>query len=78
MREATDQNRANLAAVAGERQSEAERIERALATPGERILEGFRPGAEARWTRTHLAEPEARTDGEMEGRRLIAIGAARA
>jgi hypothetical protein len=51
MREATDQNRANLAAVAGERQSEAERIERALATPGERILEGFRPGAEARWTR---------------------------
>jgi hypothetical protein len=77
MREATAQDRAHLAAIAtGERQSEAERIERALATqPGERILEGFRLGAETPWTPAHLAELDARTDGEMElARRRIALG----
>jgi hypothetical protein len=77
MREATARDRAHLAAIAaGERLSETERIERALATtPGERILEGFRLGAEAPWTAAHLAELDARTDGEMElARRRIALG----
>jgi hypothetical protein len=47
-----------------------------LATPpGERILEGFRLAAEAPWTPAHLAELDARTDGEMElARRRIALG----
>jgi hypothetical protein len=77
MREATPRDHAHLAAVAaGEWQSEEERIERALATPpGERILEGFRLGAEAPWTPAHLAELDARTDDEMElARRRIALG----
>lgn len=77
MREATSQDRAHLAAIAaGERQSEADRVERALRVPpGERILEGFRLGAETAWTPAHLAELDARTDGEMElARRRIALG----
>jgi hypothetical protein len=77
MRGATARDRAHLAAIAaGEAQSEAERIERALAVPaGERILEGFRLGAETAWTAAHLAELDARTDDEMElARRRIARG----
>lgn len=77
MHEASAQDRAHFAAVAqGEEQSAEERIERALETaPGERILEGFRLGAVGPWTPAHLAELDARTDGQMElARRRIARG----
>jgi hypothetical protein len=68
MRGGTARDRAHLAAIAaGEEQSAAERIERALAVPpGERTLEGFRLGAETPWTAAHLAELDARKDDEME------------
>lgn len=77
MKEATDSDRAHFAAIAeGERRSEEERIERAIATPpGERILEGFRLAGESPWTPAHLAELDARTDDQMElARRRIALG----
>ncbi len=77
MTDATARDRAHFAAVAeGERLSEEERIERALATPpGERILEGFRLAGEATLTRAHLAELDARTDEQMElARRRIVLG----
>jgi len=75
--EATATERGHFAAIAeGERRSAEERIEQALATdPGERVLEGLRLGAAAPWTPAHLAELDARTDGQMElARRRIARG----
>jgi hypothetical protein len=77
MRRATGVERAHFTAVAeGERISEEERIERALgSTPGERVLTGFRLGAESPWTPAHLAEMDARTDEQMElARRRVALG----
>ena len=42
---------------------------------GERVLIGFRLGAEAPWTPAHLAELDARCDGQMElARRGITLG----
>ena len=77
MRDATARDRAHFSAIAeGERSSEEERIERSLGIPaGERILEGFRLAAESPWTPAHLAELDARSDGQMElARRRIALG----
>lgn len=77
MREASARDRSHFAAIAlGEERSAEEQIERALETPpGERMLEGLRLGAAAPWTPAHLAELDARTDGQMElARRRIALG----
>jgi len=77
VREATARERRHFAAIAeGEERSAAEQIERALVTPpGQRILEGIRLGAATPWTPAHLAELDARTDGQMElARRRIALG----
>jgi hypothetical protein len=67
----------HFAAIAeAERQSEEERIDRALRTsPGERILLGFELGREIAWTPALLAEADAQADGQMElARRRIALG----
>ncbi len=77
MRKATPEEHAHFVAIAeGERESEQERIDRALGTtPGERVLEGARLAAESPWTPAHLAELDARTDEQMElARRRIALG----
>lgn len=73
---ATPKEMAHFRAIAaGESANEQERIDRALKqTPGERIIIGFELGAEAPWTPAHLAELDARTDGQMElARRRIAL-----
>ncbi len=59
-----------------ERQSELERIDAAIATPpGERILLGLRLGMRAPCSPAHLAEQDARADGQMElARRSLALG----
>lgn len=77
MATASDRDRAHFAAIArGEAENEDERYERAARTPpGERILEGYRLGLEVPWTPAHLAEVDARADGQMEiARRRIAMG----
>ena len=77
MREASARDRRHFEAIAaGEARAEEDRIEQALRTPaGERMLTGFRLGAEAPWTAAHLAELDARSDGQMElARRRIALG----
>ncbi len=74
---ATSRDREHFAAIAaGEREGEEERIARTLRlSPGERILLGFDLAASAPWTPAHMAEADARTDGEMElARRRIALG----
>jgi len=62
--------------AAAEAASEDERIARALAlSPGERILLGWRLAELIRLTPAHLAELDARADGQMElARRRIALG----
>lgn len=73
----TSKDRAHFAAIAaGEAENEVERIELALRlSPGERILIGFRLAAEAPWTPAHLADIDARADGQMElARRRIVLG----
>ena len=77
MREASARDRRHFEAIAaGEARAAEERIEQALRTsPGERIVMGFQLGAEAPWTPAHLAELDARSDGQMElARRRIALG----
>jgi hypothetical protein len=74
---ASPRDRAHFAAIAkAEEQSEEERIEDALRTsPAERMRAGFEMGVIAWWTPAHLAELDARTDGQMElARRRIALG----
>jgi hypothetical protein len=74
---ATERDRAHFAAIAAaEDESERERIEDALRTSAaERMRMGFEMGAEAMWTPAHLAELDARTDGQMElARRRVALG----
>ena len=65
----------HFAAIA-EAEAESERdafAEAARTPPGERILEGARLGALVTWTPAHLAEIDARVDGEMElARRRVA------
>ncbi len=77
MGSASPKDHAHFRAIAaGERESEDERIERALETPpGERMIAGSDLGAEIAWTGATLAELDARTDGQMElARRRIALG----
>ncbi len=77
MSKASESDRRHFEAIAaGERESELERIERAARTPpGERILEGAELAARMPWTPAHLAELDARADGQMElARRRIALG----
>jgi len=74
---ASSGDRAHFAAIAAaEEQSEDARYEAAARTPpGERILAGFAMSVEELWTPAHLAELDARTDGQMElARRRIALG----
>jgi hypothetical protein len=73
----SSKDREHFAAIAtAERQSEEERIDAALHTPpGERILEGLRLGRLAPKSGAHLAEEDARADGQMElARRRLALG----
>lgn len=58
---------------------ERERTERAdNMSPGDRILMGVKMGRETPWTGAHLAEIDARADGQMElARRRIALGIVR-
>lgn len=66
-----------MAAVArGLAEDENERIDQALRlSPGERMLLGLKLGGEAPWSAAHLAEVDARADGQMEiARRRIAMG----
>lgn len=77
---ATSDDIAHFEAIAaGEAAAEEERTERALGLPpGERILIGFELGLEAPWTGAHLADADARADGQMElARRRIALGLGR-
>jgi hypothetical protein len=73
---ASEEDIAHFAAVAAAKvESEIERLDAALRTPaGERMLLGVALGLEGPWTAAHLAEMDARTDGEMElARRRIAL-----
>ena len=67
----TPADRAHFAVIAEvERQNELDRIDDALCTPpGERILMGLRLGRRGPRTPAHLAEDDARADGQMELRR---------
>ncbi len=74
---ATRKDLAHFEAIAAaERESEEERIARALEVPpGERMLLGLALGAEAPWTPAHLAEADAAADGQIEiARRRVARG----
>ena len=73
----TSKEFAHFAAVAaGKAAEEEDRFDRALnIPPGERILAGLQMGDEVQLTPAHLAELDARADGQMElARRRIALG----
>jgi hypothetical protein len=77
MTKASARDKLHFEAIAsGERLSELESIERAATTPpGERMLLGAELAAQMPWTSAHLAEQDARSDGQMElARRRVALG----
>lgn len=76
-RAATARDRAHFDAIAqAEAQSERDRIEEALRTsPLDRMRAAVELEVAAMWTPAHLAEVDARADGQMElARRRIALG----
>jgi hypothetical protein len=78
---ATRRDLAHFAAISSaEAEAEAERITSALLTPpGERMVAGLELGAEAPWSGAHLAEIDARADGQAElARRRVALGLGKA